>query len=217
MTTEFLSQFKKLNDLFYRDGGQIRRQFVLSSLLIMIFEQFKDYVIDRVDGFFSEHMEVKEGRITYTRGREFKDIMKEKGAGQPGQHANKAFRAALHWFYELNALDNDELDEIERLYILRNDIGHELFGIIADDAKPPITLFDVIFIFSMYIKIVRWWVKEIEAPTDPEISEDEYNNTDWDAVESFEIIILRTIIEKSLLEDLEWIELRKVIPGNHNV
>jgi hypothetical protein len=113
-------------------------------LLLTIFERFKRYAVNQIDGFFSTRIEIKEGSLKYTRGEKFEELVRERGVGQPGQHANKEFRAALHWFYNVNAIDKDEFDEVERLYILRNEIGHALLQIVAADGKPPITLSDVV-------------------------------------------------------------------------
>jgi hypothetical protein len=100
----------------------------------------------------------------------------------------------------------------------RNDIGHELFHIIADDDKNPIKLDDVLTTFGVYLKIVRWWVKEVEATTDPDFDQEIYDNANWDEVESCDTVFLREIIRKSLLSDAEWQEIDKHFPcktGGH--
>jgi hypothetical protein len=135
-----------------------------------VFERFKKFVVDQVDGFFADHIEIQNGDLKYRRGEEFKALIKERGVGDPGQHDNRVFRAALHWFFDLGAIERDELDDVERLYTLRNEIGHELLLIIADDAKAPIRLADVLITFGVYVKIVRWWVKEVEATTNPDVT-----------------------------------------------
>lgn len=101
----------------------------------------------------------------------------------------------------MGAITEQEFNDIERIYALRNDIGHELFQIIADDNKSPIKLDDVLTTFTVYLKIVRWWVKEVEATTDPDYDHD---NTNWDEVESIETIFLKEIIRKSLLGNMDW-------------
>jgi hypothetical protein len=202
-------EFKRLKAIFEEDGTKIRQQFIYSGLLLTIFERFKRYVVDQVDGFFSSHVDIKDGDLTYTRGEEFKKLIKENGPGQSGQHGNKEFRAALHWLHSLDAIDKGELDEIERLYSLRNEIGHELLRIIADDGKSPITLFDVVFTFGVYVKIVRWWVKEVEASADPDMNKEKYNSIDWSAVESTDTMLLREIMRKSLADNPQWQELEK--------
>jgi hypothetical protein len=202
-------EFRRLRAIFDGDGSEIREQFILAGLLLTIFERFKKYVVDLLDGFFSDHIEVREGDLKYTRGEKFKKIIKEKGVGAPGQHANKEFRAALHWFCDLGAITEDEFNDVERIYTLRNDIGHELFHIIADDSKNPIKLDDVLTTFSVYVKIVRWWVKEVEVATDPDFDQEKYDNTNWDEVESGDTVFLREIIRKSLLSEAEGQEIEK--------
>ncbi len=65
----------------------------------------------------------------------FEMLIKDKGDNLPRQHRNKEFRAAVHWFHELGAITEEELNGIERIYMLRNDIVHQIFRIIADDNK----------------------------------------------------------------------------------
>ena len=194
-------EFTRLRAIFDSDGSEIREQFIFAGLLLTIFERFKKYAVDQVDGFFSDHIEIRDGHLKYTRGEKFKKLIKEKGIHAPGQHANKEVRAALHWFCDLGAITEDEFNDTERIYALRNDIGHELFQIIADDNKSPIKLDDVLTTFSVYLKIVRWWVKEVEATTDPDFDQEKYDSTNWDEAESTDTVFLREIIRKSLLGD----------------
>jgi hypothetical protein len=207
-------EFRRLRAIFDGDGSEIREQFILAGLLLTIFERFKRYVVEQVDGFFSSHFEVRDGDLKYTRGEKFKRLIKEKGVGALGHHANKEFRAALHWFCDLEAITKDEFNDVERIYTLRNDIGHELFHIIADDNKNPIKVDDVLTTFSVYLKIVRWWVKEVEAATDPDFDQEKYDNTNWDEVESSDTVFLREIIRKSLLSEAEWQEIEKHVHAN---
>jgi hypothetical protein len=203
--------FKRLRAIFDGDGTEIRDQFIFASLILMIFEQFKKYVVHQVDGFLAARIEIQNGDLKYMRGEEFKALIKEKGAGDPGQHDNRVFRAALHWFFDLGAIERDELDDVERLYTLRNEIGHELLRIIADDTKAIIRLGDVLIAFGVYVKIVRWWVKEVEATTNPGVTPELYENTAWDKVESTGTIFLREILHKALAGNAEWEELQKAV------
>jgi hypothetical protein len=207
-------EFRRLRKIFDSDGSEIREQFIFAGLLLTIFERFKEYVVGQVDGYFSVHIEIRDGYPKYTRGDKFKKLIKEKGVHAPGQHANKEFRAALHWFCDLGAITENEFNDIERIYALRNDIGHELFQVIADDNKNPIKLDDVLTTFSVYLKVMRWWVKEVEATTDPDFDQEKYDNTNWDEVESIDTIWLREIIRKSLLGDIDWQEIEKHVHAN---
>lgn len=200
--------FKRLHAIFEENGDGIRKQFILAGLLLTIFERFKIYVIGQVDEFFSHHMEIMDGQIKVTRGEEFKKLIKERGKGQPGEHSNEVFRAAMKWFGELNAVEDWEVKEVERLYNLRNEVGHELFRILADDKKNPISVVDVMLIFSVYVKIVRWWVREVEISTDPDMTPEKYDSIDFNGIESTDTMILREIMHKSLEGMPEWDEVQ---------
>ena len=192
---------QRLETILIGDGSQTREQFIYAGLLLTIFEVFKSFVVNEVDSFFSSSFKIENGVSRYERGERFKQIIAEKGKGEPGQHRNKVFRAALSFFYEFKAITKTECDEIERIYNLRNEIGHELFCIITDDSKNPITIDDVLTTYSIYLKIVRWWLKEIEFPTEPGFDKEMYDNTDWNAVETVQTALLGEIIRKTLLGD----------------
>jgi hypothetical protein len=203
--------FERLQSVIDGDGSGIRQQFILAGLLLTIFERFKTYAVDRVDGFFAQRYEVRDGDLTFIRGETFKALVKERGKGQPGQHANRDFRAALQWFRDQNAIDQDELEEVERLYTLRNAIGHELFAIIADDRKQPIRSSDVAMALGIYVKVVRWWIREIEAATDPDMTQERYDSIRWEEAESTNTAFLRLILQKSLAGDPEWEALQQAV------
>lgn len=195
-------KFKRLKAIVGGDGSALRQQFIYAGLLLTIFERFKDYVERRVDEFLALRFEVKDGDLTFTISDEFKALMREKGNGDPGQHGNKVFRAALHWLHGLDAIDQSELDHVERLYMLRNEIGHELFRLVADDTKAPIHIIDVVMTLAIYVKVVRWWIKEIDAATT--MSREEHENINWDEAESSDTAFLRLILKKSLAGDADW-------------
>jgi hypothetical protein len=204
-------KFEKLMSIVTGDGAELRRQFILAGLLLTVFERFKWYVVDQVDGFFAAGFQVKDGDLTYTRGEKFKKLIQERGSPSGRQHNNKEFRAALSWFSDLKAISKEEFEEVERLYTIRNEIGHELLRIIADDGKNPLKLIDVLTAFSIYVKIVRWWIKEIEVATDPDLDPMTYENMDFEKSDSSETLFLRSIINKALAEDKEFQKLQDLM------
>lgn len=64
--------------------------------------------------------------------------------------------------------------------------------------KPAIKIQDIVTTFNIYLKIIRWWMKEIEATTNPDFVQAKYKNTDLDSAQTFGTLILRTIIQKAL-------------------
>lgn len=196
----------KIEEIFKGDGCEIQQQIIVAGLLLMIFERFKRYVVENVDGFFSSEIRIEDEKLAITRSKKFKDLVKIKGKGEIGQHRNGDFRAALHWFKDLGAIESGEVEEFERIYNLRNEIGHELLALIIDGNKSAPKITDVVITFGVYVGIVRWWYKEIEVATDPEMTEERYNSIDFSSVETLETMIMREIIHKSLKDNKEWNE-----------
>lgn len=58
---------------------------------------------------------------------------------------------------------------------------------------------------------MRWWVKEIEAAIDPDMTQEKYDSANWDEVESMDTVFLRLILQKSLTGDPEWEALQKAV------
>ena len=51
---------RRLRAIFGSDGSEIREQFIFAGLLLTIFERFKKYVVDHVDGsFFRPHRDMR--------------------------------------------------------------------------------------------------------------------------------------------------------------
>ncbi|KDE21360.1 hypothetical protein [Acetobacter cerevisiae] len=203
-------KFIRLRKIFEEDGSELRKQMIYAGLILTIFERFKRYIIDQLECFFSSDLQIRDGKIIPKRGEKFTELIKEDSK-KTGKKPSP-FRTALRWFYDSNAIDEHDFNEVQRLYKIRNDIGHELLLVLADDQKNPITLYDVIFCFSIYLKIVRWWVKEIELSTDPYMTQEKYESIDSDGIESPDTVFLREIMEKALSDNSEWIFIKKNIP-----
>ena len=62
-------EFRRMRKIFDGDGSEIREQFIFAGLLLTIFEWFKKYVVDQVNGFYSDHIEIRDGHVNLTLGR----------------------------------------------------------------------------------------------------------------------------------------------------
>lgn len=51
----------------------------------------------------------------------------------------------------------------------------------------------------------------MEAATDPDMTEEKYDNIDWDEVETIDTILLRELLQKALSNNKDWIELKSII------
>lgn len=195
MPSEF--ELKKITTFLESDGEDAKQQLILSGLFIMVFEQFKKFIINTVDDFFCR-FENKDGTIITKRGTEFKEIIKEFGQGKKGQHKNKDFRGALHFFYNLQTISSEELNKIECLYLLRNNVGHELFDILLGECKPTLKIENITTTLSLYSRLHKWYIKEIEVNINENLNK-EKGNINFEEFWLLEIGFLEMIISKILL------------------
>jgi hypothetical protein len=75
------------------------------------------------------------------------------------------FRASCLWFSSLGAITPDDVKLLGAIRHHRNDIAHELPKYLIEPAhQVDAELFDSIC--SLLCKVDRWWIQEVEIPTD---------------------------------------------------
>ena len=135
-------------------------QFTVSftSLFVLVFECFKDMVIDRPKEFFcTEKIEFKEDKIVYYETEKYKREVRKL--------ANKPFEASLRWFANHKVITESDVNKVLSIELRRHSFVHELYnvvhnGISDDDIK---LLADLI---SIYRKIDSWWIYNVEIDWD---------------------------------------------------
>ena len=104
--------------------------------------------------------------------------------------------ASLKWFIEMEAITQEDYDTYQKIRKKRNDIIHELLKNLSDGfTEYDIELFAKMI--SIYDKIDKWWINEIEIPISGEDIPDDY---DRNAVCGGQAIIL-SIINSIILEN----------------
>ena len=129
-----------------------------TSLFVLVFECFKDMVIDRPKEFFcTEKIEFKEDKIVYYETEKYKREVKNL--------AKKPFEASLRWFANHKVITEYDVNKALAIELRRHSFVHELYnivhnGISDDDIK---LLADLI---SIYRKIDSWWIYNVEIDWD---------------------------------------------------
>ena len=129
-----------------------------TSLFVLVFECFKDMVIDRPKEFFcTEKIEFKEDKIVYYETEKYKREVRKL--------ANKPFEASLRWFAKHKVITESDVNKALSIELRRHSFVHELYnivhnGISDDDIK---LLADLI---SIYRKIDSWWIYNVEIDWD---------------------------------------------------
>ncbi|MDM4014890.1 hypothetical protein [Roseiconus lacunae] len=143
----------------FLDPGTLRSNLIACSLFIVAWETFCRTSIDNLHGFYNFGVDPELGESENYRSRVL------------DRHKSRLM-ASLLWFQEMGAIDQDDLNLVKRIKDHRNEIAHELPKYLCQAGHEiDVELFGKLT--DLISKIGRWWVMEIEVPT----------NSDFDGVE----------------------------------
>jgi len=122
-----------------------------AGLFALAYELLKDSIIERPKDFFTMCGVRNDG--TYT-----KEVL--------SKHPNRLI-ASCRWFQENGAITADEVAEVIEFREHRNYIAHELPNVLLG-ARSHIQEAKLVRLFEILCKIDRWWISEVEIPTNPD-------------------------------------------------
>lgn len=155
--------FKKW--ISFLDPENLKGNLIFASLYIAAFESFKDYIIDEVKYFFCNGL--TDGHAIFDPQYDTQVTVKDKSV----------VRASLLWLLEQQAIDENDILIFDDFRLYRNKLTHELMTLLFE-GLPEEFPEKLIELFKLRIKIEKWWILNIEIPTNPdfvntkEISED---------------------------------------------
>ena len=157
-----------------------------ASLYVLYYECLKDTLVDLPKTFFNQ-MEIKDGELSMRESNKYK-----KNVKQLDRHIENA---SLKWFVNQGAVSEEEYSNFDKLRNFRNKLVHELLlylteGFTEDKVKYLVEL------ITLYKKIEKWWINEIEIP----ISGNIHESYDSENVVSGQGLMLE-IIQDVLLND----------------
>ena len=135
-------------------------QFTVSftSLFVLVFECFKDMVINRPKEFFcTSKIEFKEDKIVYYETEKYKREVRKL--------ANKPFEASLRWFANHKVITESDVNKVLSIELRRHSFVHELYNVVHNGISDEDTqlLADLV---SIYKKIDSWWIYNVEIDWD---------------------------------------------------
>jgi len=133
----------------------LRTNLIVSSLFITAFEMLKDSIIGRIRDFFIDGFNGNDWIIN--------DNYKTKVLS-----LNKSpLYASLEWLKSMNAIDEEDVVAFNKIKDCRNEIAHEITNCISKGPKiDPLPLFPSII--DLLHKIEKWWILNVEIPTNPD-------------------------------------------------
>ena len=149
----------------FLDPENLKGNLMFSSLYIAAFESFKEYIVDEVKSFF--HNGFKNGQ----------DIFDPRYDTHVKSKDKSILRASLLWLLEIEAIDENDILLIDDLRQYRNKLSHELMTLLFEGLPEelPVKFAQLI---EVRIKIEKWWILNIEIPTNPDFHSGEKINAD---------------------------------------
>lgn len=136
----------------FLDPENLKGNLLATSLYIAFYESFKDSVVEQVKFFYNTGF--NEEGDTFSSDYQKKVLSKDK----------KVLNASLKWLQELGAIDNNDLQKTKEIIDFRNKITHEMFDSIFNGVSQDLPKHFVDLI-TLKIKIEKWWILNIEIPT----------------------------------------------------
>lgn len=150
----------------YLNPEKLKNKLIISSLFIASFESLKDYIVEELKFFYN----IGFSGDKYILSKEYtKDVLEKD---------KSVLKASLLWFKDNGVLSDEDLMIFDRLRAYRNKLSHELMRLLFDDLLDNISE-DFNKLLEIRIKIEKWWILNIEIPTNPdfdnreEITEDD--------------------------------------------
>ena len=143
----------------------LKSNLILGSIYITSFEMLKDSIITKLKDFFIDGID--ENGFTYSDRYKTKVLTLHKNPLQ----------ASLIWLQDMEAIDNDDIIKFEKIKTFRNKLAHEMLDFIANIPEDDLLkLFNDMI--SLLTKIGRWWIVNVEIPTNPDYDGQEINENE---------------------------------------
>lgn len=147
----------------------LRENLITASIYLAAWETFKSGVIGHLEGFYMVGFD-REG---YKCGDDYESRVLARDKSR--------LRASLLWFQESGVVDDQDLALVKRANDHRNKIAHELPAFVAK-AGHDVDIGLLGELCTLLSKIDRWWIRNIEVPTNPD-----FDDQDVDAIPDSEI------------------------------
>lgn len=148
------------------DENILKTNINFAAVFVMNYECLKEFVIEQVRDFYSEHFYMDGDRIVC----EDSNAYKEKVRALDKNLEN----ASLKWFMDAEAITQEDYDRYQIIRKKRNDITHKLLKNLNEGfGEEVVQLFGDMM--RIYNKLDKWWINEIEIPTSADDIPEDYD------------------------------------------
>jgi hypothetical protein len=153
--------------------------FMLSSLYITSYDLLKNSIISQIETFYLNEFDQNGFIVDKKYKTDVLDLDPNK---------NK-LQASILWLEKNNAISEEDTIKFKKIRDQRNELAHKTLEILTDSEKEIDTnlLLEIKYLLK---KIDQWFILEVEIPTSPYMTKEEYESIDKDNVQSMSMIYL---------------------------
>ena len=156
----------------------LRSNLIVASMLIAAFETLRNSVIEPLKGFYA---------IGF-------DAPSPEYAAKVLSRHKSPLKASLLWFREANAIDDSDIATVDSIREHRNEVAHQLPKFLST-ADANVNLEMLVAICQIVCKIDRWWIRDVEMSTDPDMTPERLASVDDSDISSGNMMFLRMMID----------------------
>lgn len=199
MHTKIISQSTQMSDMVDNDFVQqwtnvmdpdrLKPNLELIALYITLYEMLEDTIINKPRDFFTFVDELDEesysGEVLSLFEPDRCPLIRK---------SSKVLISSLLWWRKLDAITDEDIEVYSKCKIRRNALTHEMFASLAkglDDAFME----DFSKMYNLFCKMERWWILEIEIPTNPDFDDKDPADIDTDGVMSGNMLVLSMVFD----------------------
>lgn len=173
----------------------LKQNLIIASLFIAVFDNFKTSIINRVKYFYFSGIK---------NGVEQFDEYEQAVLNKVKAKNNKQVKATLLWLKEMEFITEAEENLFIQLTNMRNKLAHEMNKMLIDGFPENINELYAKMI-SLFNKIEKRWIIEIEIPINPpNIS---YDDIDWNGITSMNIEFTKIMTDIAFTGNEEYLNL----------
>ena len=185
----------KMLDEFLKPES-LRQKLIQASVFIAVYENFKSSIVDNVKYFYC---------IGFEDEKELFCGYEENVLSRVKSKNNRQIKATLLWYKELGAISNQDIEKFKTMTDLRNVLSHELLGKLLEGL--PENILDVYFdMIALFEKITKWWIMEIEVPTSPDFTPEQYDEIAWEGVTSVALEFIKMMTDIAFTGNEAYLE-----------
>lgn len=158
----------------------LKTNLIKCSVYIVFFEKLKESIIEKIRDFYW---------VGWENG---KDVIDEKYKRRFYRNGVDIFDESLNWLIENKAISMGDKKKIIELKNHRNEIAHEMANFIGSVNK-EVDEGLLLECYKILSKIDKWWIIEVELPTNPASMQIDPESIDYDGIFSGNMALLQLL------------------------